>query len=134
MPTDSDYVIFFGVLLAVLGAGLLRVGLMNLKREPPEDAPKRAAIHRSRYCVRYCSSADLSAEGSENRRLGLRGGHSPQWLRHTFKNQTRNLRGVVALARDERILGRGSACVQRCGNRSRCGSKWWIGARAQSEN
>ena len=37
MPTDSDYVIFFAVLLAVLGAGLLRVGLMNLKSEPPED-------------------------------------------------------------------------------------------------
>ena len=32
MPTDSDYVIFFAVLLAVLGAGLLRVGLMNLKK------------------------------------------------------------------------------------------------------
>jgi len=40
MPTDSDYVIFFGVLLAVLGAGLLRVGLMNLKSELPEDARK----------------------------------------------------------------------------------------------
>ena len=40
MPTDSEYVIFFAVLLAVLGAGLLRVGLMNLKREPPEDARK----------------------------------------------------------------------------------------------
>ena len=40
MPTDSDYVIFFAVLLAVLGAGLLRVGLMNLKSEPPEDARK----------------------------------------------------------------------------------------------
>ena len=36
MPTDSDYVIFFAVLLAVLGAGLLRVGLMNPKSEPPE--------------------------------------------------------------------------------------------------
>ena len=33
MPTD--YVIFFVVaLLAVVGAGLLRVGLMNLKSEP----------------------------------------------------------------------------------------------------
>jgi len=40
MPTDSDYVIFFAVLLAVLGAGLLRVGLMNPKSEPPEDARK----------------------------------------------------------------------------------------------
>jgi hypothetical protein len=30
MITDSDYVIFFtAALLAVLGAGLLRVGLMN---------------------------------------------------------------------------------------------------------
>ena len=38
MPTD--YVIFVVVLLAVLGAGLLRVGLMNLKSEPPEDARK----------------------------------------------------------------------------------------------
>jgi len=40
MPTDSDYVIFFGVLLAVLGAGLFRVGLMNLKSEPLENARK----------------------------------------------------------------------------------------------
>jgi hypothetical protein len=40
MPTDSDYVIFFAVLLAILGAGLLRVGLMNLKSESPEDARK----------------------------------------------------------------------------------------------
>ena len=40
MPTDySDYVIFVALLLlAVVGAGLLRVGLMNL--EPPEDARK----------------------------------------------------------------------------------------------
>jgi hypothetical protein len=39
MPTD--YVIFFiTALFAVLGAGLLRVGLMNLKSEPPEDAQK----------------------------------------------------------------------------------------------
>jgi hypothetical protein len=34
MPIDSDYVIFVALLLAVLGAGLLRVGLMNLKSEP----------------------------------------------------------------------------------------------------
>ena len=40
MPTDSDYVIFFAVLLAVLGAGLFRVGLMNLKSEPLEAAQK----------------------------------------------------------------------------------------------
>ena len=41
MPSDTDYVIFFvTALLAVLGAGLLRVGLMNLKSEPPEDARK----------------------------------------------------------------------------------------------
>ena len=34
MPADTDYVIFFVVaLLAVVGAGLLRVGLMN---EDPE--------------------------------------------------------------------------------------------------
>jgi hypothetical protein len=33
-------VIFFVALLAVLGAGLFRVGLMNLKNEPPEDARK----------------------------------------------------------------------------------------------
>jgi len=33
MPADTDYVIFFVVaLLAVVGAGLLRVGLMNLNR------------------------------------------------------------------------------------------------------
>jgi len=39
MPTD--YVIFFvTALLVVLGAGLFRVGLMNLKSEPPENAPK----------------------------------------------------------------------------------------------
>ena len=30
MPTDSDYVIFFAVLLAVLGAGLLRGGYSSL--------------------------------------------------------------------------------------------------------
>ena len=37
MPTDSGYVIFVILLLAVVGAGLLRVGLMNLnarKRRP----------------------------------------------------------------------------------------------------
>jgi hypothetical protein len=39
MPTD--YVIFFvTALFAVLGAGLFRVGLMNLKSEQPEDARK----------------------------------------------------------------------------------------------
>ena len=38
MPTD--YVIFVVVLLAVLGAGLLRVGLMNLKSQPLEGARK----------------------------------------------------------------------------------------------
>ena len=37
----SDYVSFFlAALLAVLGAGLLRVGLMNLKNESSEDARK----------------------------------------------------------------------------------------------
>ena len=40
MPTDFDYVIFVALLLAVLGAGLLRVGLMNLKSELPENARK----------------------------------------------------------------------------------------------
>ena len=30
MPTDFGYVIFVILLLAVVGAGLLRVGLMNL--------------------------------------------------------------------------------------------------------
>ena len=41
IPTElSDYVIFVALLLAVLGAGLLRVGLMNLKGEPPEEARK----------------------------------------------------------------------------------------------
>ena len=39
MPTDFD-VILVALLLAVVGAGLLRVGLMNLKSEPPEDARK----------------------------------------------------------------------------------------------
>ena len=39
MPTD--YVIFFvTALLVVLGAGLFRVGLMNLKSEPPENTRK----------------------------------------------------------------------------------------------
>jgi len=39
MPTD--YVIFFvTALLVVLGAGLFRVGLMNLKSEPPGDTRK----------------------------------------------------------------------------------------------
>jgi len=39
MPTD--YVIFFvTALLVVLGAGLFRVGLMNLKSELPENARK----------------------------------------------------------------------------------------------
>jgi hypothetical protein len=41
MHTDSDYVIFFvTALLAVVGAGLFRVGLMNLNSEAPEDARK----------------------------------------------------------------------------------------------
>jgi hypothetical protein len=41
MHTDSDYVIFFvTALLVVVGAGLFRVGLMNLNSEPPEDARK----------------------------------------------------------------------------------------------
>ena len=31
MPADTDYVIFVALLLVVLGAGLFRVGLMNLK-------------------------------------------------------------------------------------------------------
>ena len=34
--------------------------------EPHRGRAKRAAIHRSRYCLRYCSSADLSAERSED--------------------------------------------------------------------
>jgi H+/Cl- antiporter ClcA len=38
----SNYVIFFlAALFAVLGAGLFRVGLMNLKNESSEDARKR---------------------------------------------------------------------------------------------
>src|SRR5262249_35141115 len=36
------------------------------------DEIARAAIRRSRDCLRYCSSADFSAEGSEDRRLSLR--------------------------------------------------------------
>ena len=41
MPSDTAYVIFLvTALLAVVGAGLFRVGLMNLKSEPPEDARK----------------------------------------------------------------------------------------------
>ena len=45
MPTDySDYVIFVALLLAVVGAGPLRVGLMNLKSEPPEDARKGRSL------------------------------------------------------------------------------------------
>ena len=41
MPTDFDYVIFVALLLAVLGAGLLRVGLMNLKSEPARRPPEK---------------------------------------------------------------------------------------------
>jgi hypothetical protein len=38
---DTDYVIFFlTALFVVIGAGLFRVGLMNLKSESPEDARK----------------------------------------------------------------------------------------------
>jgi len=38
---DTDYVIFFvTALIVVIGAGLFRVGLMNLKSEPLEDARK----------------------------------------------------------------------------------------------
>jgi len=64
MPADTDYLIFFVVaLLAVVGAGLLRVGLMK----------SRGRLFTALgNCLRYCSSADLSAEGSENRRLSLR--------------------------------------------------------------
>jgi hypothetical protein len=40
MPTDFDYVSFVALLLAILGAGLLRVGLMNPKSEPQKDARK----------------------------------------------------------------------------------------------
>ena len=37
----TDYVIFFlTALFAVVGAGLFRVGLMNFKSEPSEDARK----------------------------------------------------------------------------------------------
>jgi hypothetical protein len=36
------------------------------------DEIARAAIYRSRYWLRYCSSADFSAEDSEDRRLSLR--------------------------------------------------------------
>jgi hypothetical protein len=38
---DTDYVIFFvTALFVVIGAGLFRVGLMNLKSESLEDARK----------------------------------------------------------------------------------------------
>jgi predicted RND superfamily exporter protein len=38
---DTDYVIFFvAALFVVIGAGLFRVGLMNLKSEPSEVARK----------------------------------------------------------------------------------------------
>jgi len=38
----SDYALFFlAALFAVLGAGLFRVGLMNLKNESSADARKR---------------------------------------------------------------------------------------------
>jgi len=69
MPTDYDYVILFitVLLLVVVGAG--PPGRLD---EPHRGRSKRAAIHRTRYCLRYCSSADLSAEGSEDRRLSLR--------------------------------------------------------------
>jgi hypothetical protein len=54
MPTDSDYVIFFGVLLAVLGAGLLRVGLMNLKREPPPEKGGYSSLSVPRSVLQQC--------------------------------------------------------------------------------
>ena len=39
---QTDYVLFFlAALFAVLGAGLVRVGLMNLKSESSADARKR---------------------------------------------------------------------------------------------
>jgi divalent metal cation (Fe/Co/Zn/Cd) transporter len=38
---DTDYVIFFvSALFVVVGAGLFRVGLMNLKSGSPEDTRK----------------------------------------------------------------------------------------------
>jgi len=68
---DADYVIFFvTALFVVIGAGLFRVGLMNLKSESLEDA-RKARLYSSRYCLRDCSSADLSAEGREDKRLSL---------------------------------------------------------------
>ena len=56
MPTDSEYVIFFAVLLAVLGAGLLRVGLMNpnvnRQRMPEKGGCSSLSVLRS--VLQYC--------------------------------------------------------------------------------
>ena len=50
---DADYVIFFVTALFVfIGAGLFRVGLMNLKSESLEDAGKA----RLYYCLRDCTA------------------------------------------------------------------------------
>jgi hypothetical protein len=68
----TDYVIFFLIaLFAIVGAGLFRVGLMNFKVNR-QKRPQRVAVYRSRYCLRYCSSADLNVERSEDGRLSLR--------------------------------------------------------------
>ena len=45
MPTDFDYVTFVALLIAVLGAGLLRVGLMNLKSEPPPPSRNNSMLY-----------------------------------------------------------------------------------------
>ena len=69
----TDYVIFFLIaLFAIVGAGLFRVGLMNFKSKPSEDARKGWLFIALGYWLRYCSSADLNVEGSEDGRLSLR--------------------------------------------------------------
>src|SRR5262245_49073696 len=60
--------------------------------EPHRGRSKRAAIHRTRYCLRYCSSADLSAEGSEDEVKPP----GPQWSKHTLKNSVQICEGDCA--------------------------------------
>ena len=63
MPADTDYLIFFVVaLLAVVGAGLLRVGLMK----------SRGRLFTALGIAFGIAAVLISAEGSEDRRLSLR--------------------------------------------------------------
>jgi len=67
--------------------------------------------------------------------FGGKVGHSPRWVRHTFKNSLQICEGF-ALAREERILGVGEG-VAPLEEFCRSVEVWievWIGAKAQIEN